>query len=305
MAKENIAFMVNLRKNTVPDSDMFGRYYPEAESKETLSTKGFAKHVSDHGGTLVSYELMQMVLAGIVKCLKEYMSQGQPVKLDGLGSFRPTVTSVTGGAASIEEALQKGVNNMVAGVNFVFIPENAQGEEITSKKFKDQCSLQFAYLVETIKKVIGGKEKSYTLRTPLSAWGIVQSEDEGTGENGGISDNDSSQGGSNSGSGSGSVTPSNGGSQTETVEKPTISGNTSFAETTSVSMSGPAGAEIHYTTNGILPTAESQLYSEPFTLSETTTVKAIAIKNGVLSQVATKYFTKTNGGDDNWEGDIN
>ena len=172
MAKENIAFMVNLRKNTVPDSDMFGRYYPEAESKETLSTKGFAKHVS-----------------GIVKCLKEYMSQGQPVKLDGLGTFRPTVTSVTGGAASIEEALQKGVNNMVAGVNFVFIPENAQGEEITSKKFKDQCSLQFAYLVETIKKVIGGKEKSYTLRTPLSAWGIVQSEDEGTGEEGGTSQN--------------------------------------------------------------------------------------------------------------------
>ena len=176
MAKENIAFMVNLRKNTVPDSEMFGRYYPEAESKETLSTKGFAKHVSDHGGTLVSYELMQMVLAGIVKCLKEYMSQGQPVKLDGLGTFRPTVTSVVGGAASIEEALQKGVNNMVAGVNFVFIPENAQGEEITSKKFKDQCSLQFAYLVETIKKVIGGKEKSYTLRTPLSAWGIVDAE---------------------------------------------------------------------------------------------------------------------------------
>lgn len=218
MAKENIAFMVNLRKNTVPDSDMFGRYYPEAESKETLSTKGFAKHVSDHGGTLVSYELMQMVLAGIVKCLKEYMSQGQPVKLDGLGTFRPTVTSVTGGAASIEEALQKGVNNMVAGVNFVFIPENAQGEEITSKKFKDQCSLQFAYLVETIKKVIGGKEKSYTLRTPLSAWGIVQSEDEGTGEEGGTSQNGgtsgsgSSQSGSNTGgsqnSGTGSVTPS-------------------------------------------------------------------------------------------------
>lgn len=107
---------------------------------------------------------------------------------------------------------------MVAGVNFVFIPENAQGEEITSKKFKDQCSLQFAYLVETIKKVIGGKEKSYTLRTPLSAWGIVQSEDEGTGkeggtsQNGGTSGSGSSQSGSNTGgsqnSGTGSVTPS-------------------------------------------------------------------------------------------------
>ena len=58
MAKENIAFLVNLRKNLVPESDMYGRYYPEAESKETLSTKGFAKHVSEHGGTLVTYEFM-------------------------------------------------------------------------------------------------------------------------------------------------------------------------------------------------------------------------------------------------------
>ena len=74
-----------------------------------------------------------------------------------------------------------GVNNLVQGVNFVFIPENAQGEEITSKKFKDQCSLQFAYLVETIKKKINGKDKSYTLRTPLSAWDIVQSDDSSAG----------------------------------------------------------------------------------------------------------------------------
>ena len=180
MAKENIAFLVNLRKNTQEGSPMEGRYYPEAESKETLSMKGFAKHVSEHGGTLVTLEFMQLVMAAIVKCLKEMMSHGQPVKLDGLGTFRPTVTSVKNGAATIEDALRMGVNNMVAGVNFVFIPENAQGEEITSKKFKDQCSLQFAYLVETVKKVIGGKEKSYTLRTPLSAWGIISADEEGS-----------------------------------------------------------------------------------------------------------------------------
>ena len=180
MAKENIAFLVNLRKNIVEGSKMEGRYYPEAESKEALTTKGFAKHVADHGG-MVTYEFMQLVLASIVKCLKEMMSHGQPVKLDGLGTFRPTVTSIPGGAASIEEALRVGVNNLVQGVNFVFIPENAQGEEITSKKFKDQCSLQFAYLVETIKKKINGKDKSYTLRTPLSAWEIMQNDDGGSG----------------------------------------------------------------------------------------------------------------------------
>ena len=195
MAKENIAFLVNLRKNIVEGSKMEGRYYPEAESKEALTTKGFAKHVADHGG-MVTYEFMQLVLASIVKCLKEMMSHGQPVKLDGLGTFRPTVTSIPGGAASIEEALRVGVNNLVQGVNFVFIPENAQGEEITSKKFKDQCSLQFAYLVETVKKKINGKEKSYTLRTPLSAWDIIQDEDPTSGS-GSESGNGSGSGGSN------------------------------------------------------------------------------------------------------------
>ena len=209
MAKENIAFLVNLRKNIVEGSKMEGRYYPEAESKEALTTKGFAKHVADHGG-MVTYEFMQLVLAAIVKCLKEMISHGQPVKLDGLGTFRPTVTSIPGGAATIEEALRMGVNNLVEGVNFSFIPENAQGEEITSKKFKDQCSLQFAYLVETIKKVINGKEKSYTVRTPLSAWDIIQSDAEG--DEGGDDDptsgsgNEGGSGSTDNGSGSGSQT---------------------------------------------------------------------------------------------------
>ena len=82
----------------------------------------------------------------------------------------------------------------------------------------------------------------------------------------------------------------------QSVEAPVISGNTPFAETTTVSMSGPDGAEIHYTTDGSNPTAESQLYSEPFTLSASANVKAIAIKDGNSSQVSTKDFTKTNGG---------
>ena len=62
-------------------------------------------------------------------------------------------------------------------------------------------------------------------------------------------------------------------------------------------MSGPAGAAIHYTTDGSAPTAESTLYSEAFTLTETTTVKAIAIKDGQSSEVATKQFTKGNDDD--------
>ena len=47
-----------------------------------------------------------------------------------------------------------------------------------------------------------------------------------------------------------------------------------------------------------MPTSASALYSVPFTLTDTTTVKAIAIKNGVNSEVASKVFTKSSGGED-------
>lgn len=89
-----------------------------------------------------------------------------------------------------------------------------------------------------------------------------------------------------------------GGSGTDTLATPVISGNTTFAETTQVTITSPDGAEIRYTTNGSAPNASSQLYSAPFTLNTTSTVKAVAIKNAVTSAVATKTFYKTNGGDE-------
>ena len=81
--------------------------------------------------------------------------------------------------------------------------------------------------------------------------------------------------------------------QSSTVDAPTISGTTPFTESTSVTMSGPDEAEIRYTIDGSDPTAESTLYSEAISLTDTTTVKAIAIKNGESSEIASKTFTKS------------
>jgi hypothetical protein len=61
-------------------------------------------------------------------------------------------------------------------------------------------------------------------------------------------------------------------------------------------MSGPEDAEIYYTTDGSTPSAQSTLYEGGFVLNATTTVKAIAIKNGVSSEVTTKEFDKSSGG---------
>lgn len=107
--------------------------------------------------------------------------------------------------------------------------------------------------------------------------------------------------------GSGSSTGSEtGGGQTVTVAAPTISGTTPFAETTQVTMSAESGAEIRYTTDGSTPTSSSTLYSAALTLSDTTTVKAIAIKSGTSSSVASQTFTKSSGGGgtDPEDGDV-
>lgn len=77
------------------------------------------------------------------------------------------------------------------------------------------------------------------------------------------------------------------------LNAPTISGETSFEETTTVTIaSDESVAAIYYTTNGDEPTTSSTSYTGPFTLTETTTVKAIAAYKTVVSPVATCVFEK-------------
>lgn len=80
---------------------------------------------------------------------------------------------------------------------------------------------------------------------------------------------------------------------TPTVSAPVITGTSPFETSTSVSMSAESGAQIRYTTDGSNPTSNSTLYSSAITLNATTTVKAIAIKDGVTSSVASATFTKS------------
>jgi hypothetical protein len=60
-----------------------------------------------------------------------------------------------------------------------------------------------------------------------------------------------------------------------------------------MTITGPAGADIYYTTDGTTPTSESTKYTSAVTLSATTTVKAVAIKSGISSAVVSKTFTKS------------
>ena len=97
-----------------------------------------------------------------------------------------------------------------------------------------------------------------------------------------------------------SANPSNeGGSDSNpstSLAAPIISGNTSFNDTTQVTISAESGATIYYTNDGSNPTTESNVYSSALTLSATTTIKAIAVKDDKTSAVASKKFTKGGNG---------
>ena len=79
-----------------------------------------------------------------------------------------------------------------------------------------------------------------------------------------------------------------------TVAAPTITPNGGeFLTTQQVTLSAEDGASIYYTLDGNDPTSSSTPYTAPFTLTATTTVKAIAVKNDETSSVASATFTKT------------
>lgn len=79
----------------------------------------------------------------------------------------------------------------------------------------------------------------------------------------------------------------------DAISAPTISGETSFEESTTVTITTTEeGATILYTTDDSDPTEAGLTYTGPFELTATATVKACVKKNDKFSPVATKTFTK-------------
>ena len=46
--------------------------------------------------------------------------------------------------------------------------QNTKGEKLTSRALKEDCIFTFGYLVESEKRTVGGKERRYQKKTPLT-----------------------------------------------------------------------------------------------------------------------------------------
>ena len=99
--------VINLRQNKNDDSTAYGKYFAEVDSKEPLNLKGLAKHMTEHG-KISSKEMCELVLGELVSCMTHLLREGQPVKLDGFGTFSPSVDGQKLGKANLADAVAGG-----------------------------------------------------------------------------------------------------------------------------------------------------------------------------------------------------
>ena len=263
--------MIELYLSKVTDSsesEQAGKLYARVSYKQTLDVQAMARHMAEHN-TMFSEGSITGILIDFVKCVREQVLNGNTVKIDNLAIFKATVE------ANALETLYDADADKVASATIGVLAEGAKtGAAVKAVKLLAQSTGEFTRdeLKKDAKLAWTDKAKAEI----AAAKGGSQSG--GPSQNGG--------GGSQNGGNS------------QTVTAPQITGTTPFAESTQVSIQAEQGAEIRYTTDGSTPTAESTLYSEPITLSDTATVKAIAIMGGQSSEVASETFTKSDDDDE-------
>ena len=157
---------INLRKNKNSANTGFGKYYPEVDMQKTLTIRGFAQHLIDHGSKYKRGDIENM-LSMVTECLPELVAQGIPVQLGDLGIFRPTCEakdSVPNIAAM--EGLNP--NEVVKAIHIRFIPNQSKLDNLAGPAFKDQCSLELRNIIDTEKVIVDGKSKSVTTLLPIA-----------------------------------------------------------------------------------------------------------------------------------------
>ena len=66
MATNRIKLGINSRQNKNSKNAGYGKYYPEVDTHTTLTLRGFAKHMSDHG-SIYGLDLIEGVLKKITQ----------------------------------------------------------------------------------------------------------------------------------------------------------------------------------------------------------------------------------------------
>ena len=170
----NPQFPLVLRQNRNSFNSGYGKFYPERAQVKTISLRGLCEHMASHQ-SIYSRDVIEGVITKMTTCLTELLSEGNPVKLDGLGTFDPVVESARGGIS--QKDIVDGKYNpltLVKGVHIRFLPEGSENDKITSVRFKEQCDFSTLGILEPIDltpEETDSKKKKWGYKTvPIDTW---------------------------------------------------------------------------------------------------------------------------------------
>ena len=185
----NPQFPLVLRQNRNSFNSGYGKYYTERAQVKTISTRGLCDHMASHQ-SIYSRDVIEGVITKMRNCLVELLSEGNPVKLDGLGTLDPMVESTKNGISE-RDILEGKYNpqNQIAGIHIRFLPEGTQDDKLTSRVFKDKCSFTTLGVLEPVDltpQETDPKKKDWGYKTvPLDVWvaehSIQSNDDNGDG----------------------------------------------------------------------------------------------------------------------------
>ena len=130
-----------LKKNTNPTSRVVNRWFAYVDHQGTLSTRGLAEHMIEHGLVGSKGDVLAM-LDKLSECIPELVAQGYGVKLNSIGIFYPTIANKKGGAASVEEF---STTKNIKGVRFRFKADSTDLDDLTTKAFGKKVSFGNGY----------------------------------------------------------------------------------------------------------------------------------------------------------------
>ena len=126
-----------LYQNKNEESKAYGKWYGRIMQRQVLTDRALAEHIASHGSPY-TVDVILGVLTELGQCSLEMMTQGMGVQLDGLGILYPSLRNTKGGA---DKPADWSPNVHVKGVAIKFRPSSTDLEDLTSKKFRDNCKL--------------------------------------------------------------------------------------------------------------------------------------------------------------------
>ena len=144
MATNTLIMSYVLKKFKNARSSANNRWFAYVNKAGTLSTRGLAQHMIEHG-MIGNRAEVQAMLTKLSECIPELVAQGYGVKLEGIGIFYPTIANVKGGADSPSEF---SVSQNIKGVHFRFRPDSTDLDDLTTQAFGKKVTFGNGYYQE-------------------------------------------------------------------------------------------------------------------------------------------------------------